>query len=126
MLESPDYELPRQARDACADDTISLSDLKKRLGIAVSEEKFMEAARLRDQIAEVSHDNQAAVEYCNTRFYEAFRNASVDGMEAVWGEGDCVQCIHPGMAALLGVSFPSTASFSAAGRGNACVYLQQG
>ena len=87
---------------------MSLSDLKQQLDIAVSEESFSEAARLRDRIQEISHDMHAAVDYANTRFYESFKNADNDAMAAVWGDGDSVQCIHPGMAALVGVSVQPT------------------
>ena len=83
---------------------MSLSDLKQQLDIAISEESFSEAARLRDRIQEISHDMHAAVDYANTRFYESFKNADNDAMAAVWGDGESVQCIHPGMAALVGVS----------------------
>lgn len=82
---------------------MSLSDLKQQLDIAVSEESFGEAARLRDRIQEISHDVRAAVDYANTRFYEAFKGADSDAMADAWGDGDSVQCIHPGMAALIGV-----------------------
>jgi excinuclease UvrABC nuclease subunit len=83
---------------------MNLSDLKQQLEIAVSEESFGEAARLRDRIQEISHDMKAAVDYANTRFYEAFKNADNDAMSAIWGDGESVQCIHPGMAALVGVT----------------------
>lgn len=82
---------------------MSLSDLKVQLDIAISEESFSEAARLRDRIQEISHDMQAAVEYANTRFYEAFKDADNDLMASAWGEGENVQCVHPGMAPLVGV-----------------------
>ena len=86
---------------------MSLSDLKQQLDIAVSEESFSEAARLRDRIQEISHDMHAAVDYANTRFYESFQNADSDAMAAVWGDGESVQCIHPGMAALVGARLQS-------------------
>eukprot|EP00892_Ulva_mutabilis_P009599 jgi/Ulvmu1/7010/UM033_0069.1 len=82
-------------------DSLSIKDLEERLHDAVRLEQFSEAAKLRDQIAEAKHDVTAAVEHCNAKFYDAFRASDIKQMEAVWGHGDHVQCIHPGLPCIV-------------------------
>ena len=47
-------------------------------------------------------DGRLAVEDANTKFYEAFMSGSVQTMDAVWGHGAHVQCIHPGSQCIAG------------------------
>lgn len=83
----------------------SIKDLEERLNDAVRLQQYEEAAKLRDQIAEAKHDVTAAVEHCNAKFYDAFRAADVQQMESIWGQGDHVQCIHPGLPCIVGAIF---------------------
>lgn len=82
----------------------SIKDLEERLNDAVRLQQYEEAAKLRDQIAEAKHDVTAAVEHCNAKFYDAFRAADTQQMESVWGQGDHVQCIHPGLPCIVGAT----------------------
>lgn len=38
----------------------------------------------------------------NARFYEAFEQKNLDGMNDVWSHKDHVMCVHPGWNALVG------------------------
>lgn len=42
------------------------------------------------------------MEEANDAFYAAFRSGSLAGMAAAWGEGEHVQCVHPGAAVIAG------------------------
>ena len=54
-------------------------------------------------------DNRLAVEEANDAFYEAFRSGSLSAMSAIWGEGEHVQCVHPGSAVIAGRGLYRTA-----------------
>lgn len=49
-------------------------------------------------------DSKEEVLLQNARFYEAFENADIDTLEAVWSHGRHVKCIHPGWTVLEGWS----------------------
>ena len=52
----------------------------------------------------VSHqvNSSAGVSDANERFYQAFRSSDMKAMRAVWGDGEHVQCLHPGSACISG------------------------
>lgn len=84
------------------DDSLTLSDLRQKLEAAVASENYAEAARIRDTLQQRQMDGKLGVEDANQRFYDAFRSGSLQAMEAVWGEGDQVQVIHPASACISG------------------------
>ena len=43
-----------------------------------------------------------AVEEANLSFYRAFETLELPRMEAVWGYGDAVHCVHPGWGLITG------------------------
>ena len=43
-----------------------------------------------------------AVEEANLSFYRAFETLAMPQMEAVWGHGDAVHCVHPGWGLITG------------------------
>ena len=47
-------------------------------------------------------DDAAEVEEANARFYRAFESRDLREMDALWGHGDHVACIHPGWTLLSG------------------------
>ena len=47
-------------------------------------------------------DTRLAIEEANDAFYQAFESGSYKAMAAVWGEGEHVQCIHPGSGCIAG------------------------
>lgn len=79
-----------------------ISDIQDLLDVAVAEENFEEAARLRDRLNLLRDNSAAAVADCNERFYQAFRSSSMSAMREVWGRGQHVQCLHPGAACIAG------------------------
>jgi len=131
-------DAPHKYRNACAGRTCrgmaaggrseldKLNDLKAQLEQAVAQEKYAEAARLRDEIQAKSRcgcaalcglwvlvrapqwlsarpvrsDASLGVLGANAEFYRAFREGDVPGMDTVWGDeedGMRVACAHPAM-----------------------------
>eukprot|EP00798_Chlamydomonas_sp_ICE-L_P026999 gene26999-9017_t len=70
-----------QISDAVLEDAVSLMDL-------------------RTQLKET--DAKLAIEDANSKFYEAFRNGNLQAMEEVWGHGDHIQVVHPGLNSIAG------------------------
>ena len=79
-----------------------ISDIQELLDVAIREEDFAEAARLRDRLKDLKGNSAAGVADANERFYQAFRTSDLAGMRDVWGEGQHVQCLHPGAACISG------------------------
>jgi ketosteroid isomerase-like protein len=45
---------------------------------------------------------QTAIGEANTRFYRAFEALDLAAMDAMWGHGEDVKCVHPGWPLLTG------------------------
>ena len=85
----------------------SLADLEQMLDSAVASEDYSRAAELRDAISNAMHDSNAAVAYANSQFYKAFAEGDVEAMRRIWGEGEHVQCCHPGVKNVVGARAPN-------------------
>eukprot|EP00197_Chlamydomonas_leiostraca_P011393 CAMPEP_0202867756 /NCGR_PEP_ID=MMETSP1391-20130828/9606_1 /ASSEMBLY_ACC=CAM_ASM_000867 /TAXON_ID=1034604 /ORGANISM="Chlamydomonas leiostraca, Strain SAG 11-49" /LENGTH=211 /DNA_ID=CAMNT_0049547819 /DNA_START=20 /DNA_END=655 /DNA_ORIENTATION=+ len=84
------------------DESMTLADLRNQLEAALKVEDYKAAAKLRDAIQQKSIDAKLAVEDANEKFYSAFRSGDIKLMDAVWGEGDHVQVVHPGASCIAG------------------------
>ena len=89
--------------------SLSLSDLVSQMQFYAKLEHFETAALLQKEYNKRLHsENENAnnennnnnivnqIEDCNNAFYFAFVNNDISEMEKCWGEGDYVQCMHPG------------------------------
>ena len=76
---------------AVPDKDKSIQDLRLELAVALKEEDYSLAARLRDTMQQMQVVDKLAVEDANRSFYTAFMSGSVQQMVEVWGEGDHVQ-----------------------------------
>ena len=76
---------------AVPDQDKSIQDLRLELAVALKEEDYSLAARLRDTMQQMQVVDKLAVEDANRSFYTAFMAGSVQQMAEVWGEGDHVQ-----------------------------------
>lgn len=76
--------------------------LMRDLQIAIEEENYAQAAKLRDSIRILQEDSKASVLAANARFYNAFRNGDLASMQALWAKGDNVCCVHPGASGVIG------------------------
>ncbi|XP_076920607.1 uncharacterized protein LOC143581796 [Bidens hawaiensis] len=76
--------------------------LKKELQIAIQEENYAQAAKIRDNLKHLHEDSKAAVLAANTRFYNSFRNGDLATMQALWSKSDSVCVVHPGVSGISG------------------------
>ena len=80
----------------------TLAEYERALATAVREERYEDAATIRDVMRSISDDALRAVTEANERFYRAFRLANRDAMDAVWTDGSHAQCAHPGQSVACG------------------------
>lgn len=76
--------------------------LEEELQIAIKEENYAKAAKLRDSLRSLQNDSRTAVLAANARFYNAFRNGNLAAMQALWSKGDNVCVVHPGVSGISG------------------------
>ncbi|GAB4856833.1 hypothetical protein Ancab_014751 [Ancistrocladus abbreviatus] len=76
--------------------------LERDLEVAIKEENYAEAARIRDNLRVLHEDSKATILTANARFYNAFRNGDLASMQALWVKGDHVCCVHPGASGISG------------------------
>ncbi|XVF08202.1 hypothetical protein REPUB_Repub06bG0206000 [Reevesia pubescens] len=79
--------------------------LQRDLQIAIEEENYAEAAKLRDDLRVLHEDSKASVLAANSRFYDAFRRGDLATMQNLWAKGDDVCCVHPGANGISGYEF---------------------
>ncbi|KAG5550365.1 hypothetical protein RHGRI_015354 [Rhododendron griersonianum] len=89
---------------ALSSESITLDEetLKRDLQIAIQEENYARAAKLRDTLRFLQEDGKAAVLSANTRFYNSFRKGDLASMQALWAKGENVCVVHPGVGAISG------------------------
>ncbi|KAK9714158.1 hypothetical protein RND81_06G075400 [Saponaria officinalis] len=76
--------------------------LDRELQIAIEQENYAEAAKIRDTIRVLHEDSEASVLAVNARFYNAFRIGDLASMQTLWAQGDHVCCVHPGASGISG------------------------
>ncbi|XP_062095394.1 uncharacterized protein LOC133801237 [Humulus lupulus] len=81
---------------------LDLETLERDLNIAIAEENYAKAARIRDSLKLLQEDSNTAVLAANARFYDAFRCGDLARMQTLWAKGDEVCCVHPGPRGISG------------------------
>ncbi|CAK7333613.1 unnamed protein product [Dovyalis caffra] len=76
--------------------------LIRELQVAIEEENYAQAAKLRDSLKVLQEDSKASVLAANARFYNAFRKGDLAAMQSLWAKVDNVCCVHPGAGGVLG------------------------
>lgn len=76
--------------------------LKRELQIAIEEEDYVQAAKLRDSLKMLDEDSKTSVLAANARFYDSFKNGDLATMQGLWARGDNVCCVHPGASGISG------------------------
>lgn len=76
--------------------------LKHDLQIAIEDEDYTKAAKIRDSLRLLQGDSKALVLAANARFYNAFRNGDLTAMQNLWSKGDHVCIVHPGVSGICG------------------------
>lgn len=86
-------------RNPSASSRGALQALRAQLAAAIAEQRFSDAAALRDAVAAAESTalqlDDEAVLAANDAFYNAFRSSDLDLMADVWLEADSVSCAHP-------------------------------
>ncbi|KAJ0088697.1 hypothetical protein Patl1_31749 [Pistacia atlantica] len=76
--------------------------LKRELQIAIEEEDYVQAAKIRDSLRMFEEDTRTSVLGANARFYDAFKHGDLAAMQGLWAKGDNVCCVHPGASGITG------------------------
>jgi ketosteroid isomerase-like protein len=76
--------------------------LMRELQVAIEEENYTQAAKIRDSLKVLQEDSKASVLSANARFYNAFRKGDLAAMQSLWEKADNVCCVHPGASGVLG------------------------
>ncbi|VAI50466.1 unnamed protein product [Triticum turgidum subsp. durum] len=76
--------------------------LRHDLEMAIEEEDYGRAARLRDELRHLREDGRSSLLAANTRFYDAFRDGDLAAMHAVWAKGEHVYVVHPSAGRISG------------------------
>lgn len=74
--------------------------LERKLQIAIEEENYAQAAKIRDSLRLLQEDSKASVLAANAGFYNSFRNGDLASMQALWSKGDHVCVVHPGVSGI--------------------------
>ncbi|KAL8517414.1 hypothetical protein ACS0TY_015597 [Phlomoides rotata] len=76
--------------------------LERELQIAIEEENYARAAKIRDSLRLLQEDSKASALAANARFYNSFRNGDLAAMQALWSKGEHVCVVHPGVSGISG------------------------
>ncbi|XP_010262695.1 PREDICTED: uncharacterized protein LOC104601157 isoform X2 [Nelumbo nucifera] len=76
--------------------------LERDLQIAIKEEDYAQAAKIRDSLRLLHEDSRASVLAANARFYNSFRTGDLATMQSLWAKGEHVCCVHPGVSGISG------------------------
>ncbi|XP_042504412.1 uncharacterized protein LOC122081377 [Macadamia integrifolia] len=76
--------------------------LEQELQMAIEEENYARAAKIRDSLRLLHDDGKASVLAANNRFYNSFRKGDMAAMRALWAKGDNVCVVHPGVGGISG------------------------
>ncbi|PIA51795.1 hypothetical protein AQUCO_01100576v1 [Aquilegia coerulea] len=79
--------------------------LERELQVAVEEENYAQAAKIRDSLRFLQEDSKAAVLAANARFYNCFREGDLAAMRALWAKRDNICCVHPGVSGISGYDY---------------------
>ncbi|KAL5740489.1 hypothetical protein ACOSQ2_029669 [Xanthoceras sorbifolium] len=76
--------------------------LKRELQIAIEEENYAQAAKIRDSLRMLDEDTKTSVLAANARFYDSFKTGDLAAMQTLWARRDNVCCVHPGASGISG------------------------
>ena len=79
--------------------------LQRDLQIAIEEENYAKAAKIRDDLGVLHEDSKHSLLAANSRFYDAFKRGDLATMQNLWAKGDDVCCVHPSANGITGYDF---------------------
>ncbi|CAH9130578.1 unnamed protein product [Cuscuta epithymum] len=85
-------------------DSILLNEqsMEQELQLAIKEENYPHAAKIRDDLRLLHEDSKASVLAANARFYNSFRTGDLATMQSLWSKGENVCVVHPGVSGICG------------------------
>ncbi|KAF5747587.1 hypothetical protein HS088_TW05G00312 [Tripterygium wilfordii] len=98
QVKNDESEGTLSGESSILDEQILVQDLQ----IAIKEENYAQAAKIRDSLRVLQEDSKAAVLAINARFYNSFRGGDLAVMQALWAKGDNCCCVHPGASGVIG------------------------
>ncbi|KAL7582928.1 hypothetical protein Lser_V15G42604 [Lactuca serriola] len=106
---SPHFPKPCQVKREDSDKTLSNESiiydeqtLEQQLQIAIRDENYTQAAKIRDNLKLLQEDSKTAVLAANSRFYNSFRNGDLAAMQELWSKNENVCVVHPGVSGISG------------------------
>lgn len=81
---------------------LSEQSMEEELQIAIEEENYPQAAKIRDNLRLLHHNNKAAVLAANARFYNSFRTGDLAALQSLWSKGEYACTVHPGVSGISG------------------------
>ncbi|KAG2690717.1 hypothetical protein I3843_09G199100 [Carya illinoinensis] len=92
------------AQDPLGGESITMDEqaLELELQIAIAEENYVEAAKIRDSLKNLHEDSKTSVLLANARFYDSFKTGDLAAMQKLWAKGDEVCVVHPGANGIPG------------------------
>ncbi|KAI3507505.1 hypothetical protein L1887_22492 [Cichorium endivia] len=106
---SPHFPKPCKVKREDSDKTLSSESiifdeqtLEQQLQIAIRDENYTQAAKIRDNLKLLQEDSKTAVLAANSRFYNSFRNGDLAAMQALWSKNQNVCVVHPGVSGISG------------------------
>ncbi|CAL5210951.1 unnamed protein product [Lathyrus oleraceus] len=97
-VKSEDSESALSSENIALDEHTLVEELQK----AIAEENYTRAAEIRDTLKSLQKDSKIEVLGLNSKFYNAFRDGDLAGMQAMWAKRDEVCCVHPGLKGISG------------------------
>ncbi|XAR50881.1 hypothetical protein NMG60_11005336 [Bertholletia excelsa] len=79
--------------------------LEQELQVAIKEENYAQAAKIRDSLRVLQEDGKASVLAANARFYNAFKKGDLAVMQALWSKGENACVVHPGVSGIFGYDY---------------------
>ncbi|KAG8374371.1 hypothetical protein BUALT_Bualt11G0124900 [Buddleja alternifolia] len=76
--------------------------LERELQIAIDQENYAQAAKIRDSLRLLQEDTKSSVLAANAKFYKFFRNGDLAAMQGLWSKGEHVCVVHPGVSGISG------------------------
>ncbi|KAG8374367.1 hypothetical protein BUALT_Bualt11G0124500 [Buddleja alternifolia] len=76
--------------------------LERELQIAIDQENYAQAAKIRDSLRLLQEDTKSSVLAANAKFYKFFRNSDLAAMQGLWSKGEHVCVVHPGVSGISG------------------------
>ncbi|RAL39290.1 hypothetical protein DM860_002823 [Cuscuta australis] len=103
-LPSPCRAKSEDTEEKLSGESILLNEqsMEEELQLAIQEENYPQAAKIRDNLRLLQHDIKASVLAANARFYNSFRTGDLAALQNLWSKGEHACAVHPGVSGICG------------------------